>query len=130
MRLAQWVTRYVTRARVRRRELCAHARTRHAPRQHATAPADAVLRSICEPGFQLKIFPHVDGTPRVCELVKFSMGDVTLRGAWTGPAALDLHPHALAPVAELPVLEIVSAVHFVVDLTLQLGTVVKDYLKT
>ena len=34
--------------------------------------------------------------------------DVALKGAWTGPAALELHPHALAPLAELPVLEIVS----------------------
>ena len=33
----------------------------------------------------------------------------TVKGAWTGPAALALHAHALAPVAELPVLEVVSA---------------------
>jgi hypothetical protein len=34
----------------------------------------------------------------------------------------------LAPVAELPVLEIVSAVHILADLTLGLGKVVHDYL--
>ncbi len=28
--------------------------------------------------------------------------------AWTSPAALELHPHALADVARLPVREIVS----------------------
>jgi len=39
-----------------------------------------------------------------------------------------LHAHALAPVAALPVLEVVSAVHIVADLTLPLGTVVHDYL--
>ena len=43
-------------------------------------------------------------------------------------AALSLAPHALAPVAELPVLEVVSAVHLVADLTLGLGKVVHDYL--
>ncbi|TGU85944.1 acetoacetate decarboxylase, partial [Mesorhizobium sp. M00.F.Ca.ET.151.01.1.1] len=36
--------------------------------------------------------------------------------------------HALAPVAELPVLEVVSAVHLVADLTPALGKVVHDYL--
>ena len=44
------------------------------------------------------------------------------------PAALSLVPHALAPVAELPVLEIVSAVHLICDLTLGLGKVAYDYL--
>jgi len=39
-----------------------------------------------------------------------------------------LTSHAMAPVNELPVLEIVSAVHIVADLTLELGTVVYDYL--
>ncbi len=37
-------------------------------------------------------------------------------------------PHALAPVAELPVLEVVSALHILSDLTLGLGKVVHDYL--
>ena len=49
-------------------------------------------------------------------------------GAWSGPAALQLFAHALAPVAQLPVLEVVSGVHIVSDLTLGLGTVVHDYL--
>ena len=42
--------------------------------------------------------------------------------------ALDLHAHALAPVAALPVLEVISAVHILADLTLPLGTVVHDDL--
>ena len=72
--------------------------------------------------------PHVDGSPRICELVEYSLEDIVLKGAWTGPAALALVPHALAPVAELPVLEVVSAVHILADLTLPLGKVVHDYL--
>ena len=59
---------------------------------------------------------------------KYSLEDVILKGAWTGPAALSLTPHALAPVAELPVLEVISAVHILADLTLGLGKVVHDYL--
>ena len=81
------------------------------------------------PNFLLKIIPHVDGTPRICELVEYRLEDIVLKGAWTGPAALSLAAHALAPVAELPVREIVSAIHIVADLTLGLGRVVHDYLQ-
>jgi acetoacetate decarboxylase len=35
----------------------------------------------------------------------------------------------LAPVAELPVLEIVSAIHILADLSLGLGKIVHDYLR-
>ena len=52
-----------------------------------------------------------------------------MKGAWTGPATLELEPHALAPIAALPVREIVSANHLIADLTLGLGKVVYNYLK-
>ncbi|PXX48789.1 acetoacetate decarboxylase [Aquitalea magnusonii] len=81
------------------------------------------------PNYLLKIIPHVDGTARICELVSFPMLDVEVHGAWTGPAALSLSPHALAPVADLPVLEILGAKHYVADLTLGLGKVEFDYLR-
>jgi acetoacetate decarboxylase len=45
---------------------------------------------------------------------------------WNGPGALPFMPHALAPVAELPILEIVSAQHIFADLALGLGKVVHD----
>jgi acetoacetate decarboxylase len=96
--------------------------------KHVAADHAAVLKALAAPNFLLKIIPHVDGTPRICELVRYELQDINLKGAWTGPAALDLHPHALAPVAELPVLEIVSAVHILADITLGLGSVVHDYL--
>jgi len=88
-----------------------------------------VKAALEEPNFLLKIVPHVDGSPRICEIVEYHLEDIVLKGAWNGPAALSLTPHALAPVAELPVLEIVSAVHIQADLTLGLGKVVHDYLK-
>lgn len=96
--------------------------------KHHALDAGAVLASLALPNYLLKIIPHVDGTPRICELVEYHLQDVELKGAWTGPAALNLMHHALAPVAELPVLEIVSASHIVADLTLGLGRVVYDYL--
>ncbi|WP_206954523.1 acetoacetate decarboxylase [Trinickia acidisoli] len=80
------------------------------------------------PNYLLKVIPHVDGSARVCELVRFFLRDVDVLGAWEGPAALELHPHALAPVADLPVRKIVGARHFVANLTLDIGEVVYDYL--
>ncbi|HEY4252641.1 MAG TPA: acetoacetate decarboxylase [Roseomonas sp.] len=96
--------------------------------KHHAADAAAVRASLEAPGYLLKIVPHVDGSPRICELVEYYLRDIVLKGAWTGPGALALVPHALAPVAELPVLEVVSATHILADLTLDLGTVVHDYL--
>src|SRR5690349_11558403 len=97
--------------------------------KHRQADAAMVKASLEAPNFLLKIIPHVDGSPRICELVEYYLEEVVVKGAWTGPAALSLVPHALAPVAELPVLEVVSAVHILADLTLGLGKVVHDDLR-
>lgn len=96
--------------------------------KHRALDAGAVKTALAAPNFLLKIIPHVDGTLRICELVEYYMEDITIKGAWAGPGALSLAPHALAPVAELPVLEVVSAQHILADLTLGLGKVVHDYL--
>jgi acetoacetate decarboxylase len=96
--------------------------------KHKTADLAAIKASMEAPNFLLKIIPHVDGTPRICEIVEYHLSDINLKGAWTGPAALSLHSHALAPLNELPVLEVVSATHILADLTLGLGKVVHDYL--
>jgi acetoacetate decarboxylase len=96
--------------------------------KHRALAPEPILAAIAQPNFLLKIIPHVDGSTRICELVRYYMTDVTLHGAWTGPAALELHPHALAPVADLPVLKVESALHYIADMTLALGTVEYDYL--
>ena len=80
------------------------------------------------PNYLLKVLPHVDGSARVCELVRFFLRDVTVLGAWEGPAALELHAHALAPVAALPVRKVVGARHVLANLTLDVGEVAYDYL--
>lgn len=96
--------------------------------KHTPLDPKTIQRSLAQPNYLLKIIPHVDETPRICEIVNYPITDVAMKGAWSGPASLELHPHALAPVADLPVLDIVGAVHFVADLTLGLGTVAHDYL--
>ena len=96
--------------------------------KHRALAHDKILASLSAPNFLLKIIPHVDGTPRICELVRYFCEEITVKGAWEGPAALELFQHALAPVAALPVREVISGVHILSDLTLGLGTVVHDYL--
>jgi acetoacetate decarboxylase len=81
------------------------------------------------PNYLLKIIPHVNGKDKsVCQLVKYFLKDMNVKGAWTGPAELQLFAHALAPVAELPVRKVISGTHLIVDLTLGFGEVVYDYL--
>ncbi|MEO1090319.1 MAG: acetoacetate decarboxylase [Pseudomonadota bacterium] len=97
--------------------------------KHRALDTAGVAASMATPGFLLKIIPDVDCVrPRICELVRYDIEDLAVKGAWTGPAALELFHHALAPVAELPVLEVVSGLHVLSDLTLGLGTVVHDYM--
>jgi len=96
--------------------------------KHKALDPEPVIKSLGGPNYLLKIIPHVDGTPRICELVRYSMTDIVLKGAWSGPGALTLVDHALAPVFDLPVLEVLSTVHIIADLTLPLGHVAHDYL--
>ena len=76
----------------------------------------------------LKFIPDVDGKPKIAQLVSFRMQDVTLKGAWAGPARLHLVPHVNCRVADLPVRKILYGRHLVTDLTLPYGEVIHDYL--
>jgi acetoacetate decarboxylase len=96
--------------------------------KHRAIDPAKVLESLQAPTFLLKIIPHVDCTPRICELVEYHLEDITVKGAWVGPAGLELHDHAMAPLTQLPVREVLSATHILTDLTLGLGRVVHDYL--
>ena len=96
--------------------------------KHQALDTAKIKASMLAPNFLLKIIPHVDCSPRICELVRYYLEDVTVKGAWAAPAALELFEHALAPVARLPVREVLSGVHILADLTLGLGEVVYDYL--
>lgn len=91
--------------------------------------SNIILASMASPNYLLKIIPDADGTTRICELVRYYTKDVQIKGAWSGPCALELHSHALAPLNDLPVKRIISGVHFISDLTLDYGKVVFDYLK-
>jgi acetoacetate decarboxylase len=96
---------------------------KHAPLREEDARAE-----IGQPTFGLKMLPGYDRRPRILELVRSQISDITIRGAWTGPARLQYFEHVMAPLADLPVLEIVSASHILTDLTLGRAALVFDYL--
>jgi acetoacetate decarboxylase len=107
------------------RSLCALATMGY---KHRALDRDAVLGALSEPNFVLKIIPHVDGTPRICELVRYRLEDIRVKQAWAAPAQLQLFNHVIADVARLPVLEVLGGQHFITDLTLGYGEVAFDYL--
>jgi acetoacetate decarboxylase len=96
--------------------------------KHKELDPAPILQELSEPNYLLKIIPHVDGSPRICELVRYRWQDVHVKGTWGGPAALQLFAHALGNVARLPVLDVLSGTHFAADVTLGDGEVVHDYL--
>jgi acetoacetate decarboxylase len=79
---------------------------KHFPLELDTARAEVTI-----PTFMLKVMRNYDGRPRICELVRTEITDVTVHGAWSGPGRLQLFEHALAPIADLPVREIVAVSH-------------------
>ena len=93
--------------------------------------ADAAAKNMmATPNYLLKIIPNPDCTPAICQLTRYYAENVTIKQAWTGPAALELFKHALAPVANLPVLEVIGAKHLVCEsYTIGTGEIVFDYLK-
>ena len=83
---------------------------------------------ITVPTFGVKIVLGYDLAPRVCDLVRTQITDVVVKEAWAGPARLQYFQHVMAPLADLPVLEVVSASHIVTDLTLAPARPAHDYL--
>jgi len=90
---------------------------------------DAILKKLQKTQVNLKLIPDVDGSLAIAQLVAYEVADVTVKGAWSGPASLQLFHHANAPVADLPMLKSLGGVHFITDLTLPYGRVIHDYLK-
>ena len=96
--------------------------------KHRTLSEDDARAEIGAPTYGLKLLPGYDRKPRICELVRSQITDMTIKGAWAGPARLQLFEHVLAPLADLPVREVVSASHLLCDLTLGRPALVHDYL--
>lgn len=96
--------------------------------KHRELAPELARQQIAVPTFMVKTVRGYDGSPTVTDLVRTEITDIVVRQAWTGPARLQLFHHVMAPLADLPVLEVVSASHIVTDLTLAPVRPVHDYL--
>jgi acetoacetate decarboxylase len=96
--------------------------------KHHPLDPERAAAEITIPTFMINLVAGYDGRPRVAELVRTQITDLTVKEAWRGPARLQLFAHALAPLADLPVREIRSASHIVTDLNLAPAFPVHDYL--
>lgn len=97
---------------------------------HETGMHDtsAIEKKMAKTQVNLKLIPHVDGSLAIAELVGYNLTEITVKGAWAGPARLHLVPHVNAPLADLPVKKVLGGSHFIADLTLPFGRVLHDYL--
>jgi acetoacetate decarboxylase len=95
--------------------------------QHSPLDPGAAAKQIGVPMFMVKLVPGPDGLS-LARLMRTQITDLTVKKAWTGPARLQLFDHVLAPLADLPVREVVSTSHVLTDLTLAPFTTVHDYL--
>lgn len=102
--------------------------------KHRPMDLEQARAELCMPTFMLKILWSFDtdergGRPRICELLRTQITDITVKGAWRGPARLHLVPHVMAPMADFPVREIVGCSHILTDLTLARARCCHDYLQ-
>ncbi|KWX72721.1 acetoacetate decarboxylase [Paenibacillus jilunlii] len=99
------------------------------PFKHNILDEKDTATSIAKTQVNLKLIPDVDGTPKIAQLVAYNLENITVKGAWSGPARLSLIPHINAPVADLPVKAYIGGKHFIADLTLPYARVIHDYLQ-
>lgn len=114
--------------RVRRNSIDVITATLPYKQQRASA-ADLARPVSFVTNVNLKMIPHVDGSPAVKQITARDLEQVKVYEVWTGPATLELRPNAQAPVYRLPVLDVVAGFYWIADFTLPPGRVWYDYLK-
>lgn len=90
--------------------------------------SESIVHKMSQTQVNLKLIPHVDGSLAIAQLVRYNLTDIQVKGAWSGPARLQLHAHVNAPLADLPVRRSFGGLHFIADLTLPYGRVLHDYM--
>ncbi|PXX59640.1 acetoacetate decarboxylase [Nocardia tenerifensis] len=88
---------------------------------------DEARNTIAAPTYAVKTIPGHNGAVHSIDLVRTQITDIAVKQAWRGPARLGLFPHVMAPLADLPVLEVIEGQHIVTDLQLQLFEPVHNY---
>lgn len=98
--------------------------------KHRRLDEEEAYAQIAVSQFMLKTVRGYERKPVMCDLVRGEIQDLVIKEAWTGPARLQLFGHVAAPLADLPVLEVVGASHILTDLTLTRAVPVHNYLET
>ncbi|MFD1908411.1 acetoacetate decarboxylase family protein [Paenibacillus rhizoplanae] len=100
------------------------------PYKHNLLVTEDTARAIAKTQVNLKLIPDVDGTPKIAQLVAYTLEDVHVKRRLdrAGPLKPD-PPHVNAPVADLPVKAYLGGKHFIADLTLPYGQVIHDYIQ-
>ncbi len=91
--------------------------------------AEEARAQIGVPQYMVKVVRGYQRKPLICDLVRAGVKDLVIKEAWRGPARLQLFEHVAAPLADLPVREIIGASHILTDLTLDRPVPVHNYLK-
>ena len=74
----------------------------------------------------LKVIRNIDGSMGLCQVTSRRLEDVVVHGCWEGPATVELHPNAQAPVHLLPVIEVLRGFYWEADFNLVGGTIELD----
>ena len=96
---------------------------------YAVEPVSPITPSVYVPAINLKIIPSVcrNHPPDVLQLTS-AAGASVKKALFRGEASLSLASSPNDPLAELPVLEIISGERSIDDMTLDCGEVLVDYL--
>lgn len=88
------------------------------------------LRAIVpfEKNINLKIIPHIDGTPAIKQLTARTFTNLIVHECWRGVSTMEIHPNAQLPIHKLPVVDMLDGFYWVCDFTLPMGEVLYDYL--
>lgn len=81
------------------------------------------------PQYMLKIIRDTDMKLLACKMTVSTITKYEILEAWRSPARLQLFEHVNAPLADLPVKQVVDATHIIANLMLGRPSVVYDYLK-
>jgi acetoacetate decarboxylase len=82
------------------------------------------------PHMNLKVIPDVNGNVHIAQLVEIKHQQVNVTSAHESPAKLEVFAHANAPVADLPVVQVIGGFSLNSSMVLPEGIVYHDYLKT
>ena len=96
--------------------------------KHKALDQSVVRAGLEKPNYLLKIIPHVDGTPRILELIDYRLEDIVMKGLGQVQRCSTRAACAGAGCRTASARSS-SATHIIADLTLGLGNVVYDYRK-